>query len=324
MTPDPFDELDRGLLHALQLDARAPFRRLAEVLGVSDQTVARRYARLRERSALRVIALSHPSRTREVQWLLRVRAVPSAAGEVAEALARRTDTSWVTLCAGGTEIECTVYGEDVGPLLLEALPRTRQVIDVEAFEVLHVFYGGAGFPYAKRGSLRPDQVAELRRHVPEPEPGDKPVTLDAADRRLLEELRTDGRAPIEYLAATCELSTPTVRRRLRSLLHTGAISFDVDADPMLLDLPARAMLRLAVTPSELDAAGRALADHAEVAFVAATTGSTSLFAAIGSDSLAGLYRYLTTDIASLSGVTAVNLAPTLRTIKAATTHYRVG
>lgn len=41
MTDDPYDELDRGLLHAVHLDARAPFRRLGEALGVSDQTVAR-------------------------------------------------------------------------------------------------------------------------------------------------------------------------------------------------------------------------------------------------------------------------------------------
>nr|WP_272954788.1 AsnC family protein [Kribbella sandramycini] len=145
--------------------------------------------------------------------MLRVRAVPCAAGEVAEALARRPDTSWVNLCAGGTEIECTVYSDDVGPLLLEVLPRTRQVLDVEAFEVLHVFYGGAGFPYAKRGSLRPTQVAELQRHTPEPDAD--PIALDAIDRRLFAELRRDGRAPIEQLAVACEVSTPTVRRRLR-------------------------------------------------------------------------------------------------------------
>ncbi|GAA1159494.1 Lrp/AsnC family transcriptional regulator [Kribbella jejuensis] len=310
-----YDDLDRALLHALHLDARAPFRRLGEVLGVSDQTVARRYARLRESGALRVTALSDPG---QVQWLLRVRAVPSAAGEVADALARRPDTSWVNLCAGGTEIECTVYGADVGPLLLEVLPRTRQVIDVEAAEVLQVFYGGAGSPYDKIGSLRPDQIAELRQ--PRPDPVDK-LVLDEVDQRLYEELRKDGRAPIEQLAKVCGVSAPTVRRRLHALVAGGIISFDIDADPRLMGVPARAMLRLAVTPDRLDATGRALAEHTEVAFVAATTGSTSLFAAIGSHSPDGLYRYLTTEIAGQSGVTGVNLTPVLRTVKAATTHY---
>ncbi|MYR89980.1 AsnC family transcriptional regulator, partial [Streptomyces sp. SID685] len=42
-----YDELDRRLVHALQIDGRAPFSTIAEALGVSDRTVARRYARLR-------------------------------------------------------------------------------------------------------------------------------------------------------------------------------------------------------------------------------------------------------------------------------------
>src|SRR3954447_5816865 len=40
-----YDELDRRLVHALQIDGRAPFSAIADVLGVSDRTVARRYAR---------------------------------------------------------------------------------------------------------------------------------------------------------------------------------------------------------------------------------------------------------------------------------------
>jgi DNA-binding Lrp family transcriptional regulator len=36
------DRLDRQLLHALQFDGRVSFRLLADVLGSSEQTVARR------------------------------------------------------------------------------------------------------------------------------------------------------------------------------------------------------------------------------------------------------------------------------------------
>jgi DNA-binding transcriptional regulator YhcF (GntR family) len=41
------DDLDRALIHALHIDGRAPFHRMAAALGVSPQTVARRYRRLR-------------------------------------------------------------------------------------------------------------------------------------------------------------------------------------------------------------------------------------------------------------------------------------
>ena len=49
--PGTLDALDLKLLHALQIDGRAPFSRIAEVLGVSDQTVARRFRRLRTTAA---------------------------------------------------------------------------------------------------------------------------------------------------------------------------------------------------------------------------------------------------------------------------------
>jgi DNA-binding Lrp family transcriptional regulator len=127
---DDFDDLDREVVHALQVDARAPFRRIGEVLGVSDQTVARRYARLLERQALRVLGLTDPVVVDERQWIFRVRVAPDVVREVADALAARSDTSWIALCAGGAELVGTAYGEGAEALLLEEFPRTRHVLDV--------------------------------------------------------------------------------------------------------------------------------------------------------------------------------------------------
>ncbi|WP_404820413.1 Lrp/AsnC family transcriptional regulator [Streptomyces malaysiensis] len=99
VTRDGVDELDQAVIHALQVDGRAPFRRIGEALGVSDQTVARRFGRLSDVLGLRVLALADPVVLCERQWVLRVRAAPEAATEVAEALARRADTSWISLCS---------------------------------------------------------------------------------------------------------------------------------------------------------------------------------------------------------------------------------
>ena len=65
------DDLDLRLAHALQVDGRASFTRIATVLGVSDQTVARRYARLRSSRSLRVVGLTDPDAIGEQQWYVR-------------------------------------------------------------------------------------------------------------------------------------------------------------------------------------------------------------------------------------------------------------
>ena len=54
------DDLDRQVAQCLGVDGRASFSAIAEVLGVSDQTVARRYRRLRSAGVLRVVGLRYP------------------------------------------------------------------------------------------------------------------------------------------------------------------------------------------------------------------------------------------------------------------------
>jgi DNA-binding Lrp family transcriptional regulator len=317
-----FDDVDRALVHALQIDGRAPFRRVAEVLGVSDQTVARRYARLCSTRALRVVGFSDPTVVGDDQWHVRLRCAPDASVEIAEALARRPDTSWIGLISGGTEIACSLRGSgrDADEMLLHRLPRTPRILDVSAFEVLHVFYGGAREPFTKQGALTGEQAAALREHLPAPA---DPPRLDDVDRRLLELLRVDGRAPVEDMARTCGTSASTVRRRLHDLRAGGLLYLDVDVTPEVIELPLRTMLWLTVAPAHLDAAGRALAAHPEVPFAAAIAGRANIYASVANADAAGLYRYLTSRVAELPGVQAVETAPVIRTVKAAGTRYPV-
>ncbi|MFE6774757.1 Lrp/AsnC family transcriptional regulator [Streptomyces sp. NPDC057702] len=165
MKPDVFDDLDRQLVHALQIDGRAPFARIATALGVSDQTVARRYTRLRTNGLIQVLGLTDARPLGETAWFLRVRCRPDAAVPVAEALARRPDTSWVALMSGGTEITVVVRSgseQDSDGLLLRELPRTPQVVDVTAQYMLHQFFGGQQGLVNKSGALSDAQVELVR------------------------------------------------------------------------------------------------------------------------------------------------------------------
>ncbi|WP_308297064.1 Lrp/AsnC family transcriptional regulator [Streptomyces sp. UNOB3_S3] len=319
------DAQDRMLAHALQIDGRAPFRRIAEVLGVSDQTVARRYSRLRSAGTLRVLGLTDPLRLGEVPWFVRIRCAPSAAAQIGEALARRRDTTWVHVAGGGTEIFCLVRSRGPhGDTLLEKLPGTPRVVDVSAHCLLHVFFGQDRSLITKTGPLTDEQVIALKAQdapdapeFPVADPAPAACPLEEADRRLFDALARDGRAGIGELAAATGWSQTTVRRRLAELRSAGVLYFDVEYAPRVLERNFRASLWLSVEPSHLDAAGEALASHPEVAFAAATTGPTNIFASITTHDAGSFYRYLTGPVAALPGILGTSTAPIHRTIKTA-------
>ncbi|MGW7485546.1 Lrp/AsnC family transcriptional regulator [Streptomyces sp. NPDC054786] len=314
--PIGFDALDRRLVHALQLDGRAPFSRIAAVLGVSDQTVARRYTRHRTTGALKVLGLADAQALGEITWMVRVQCTPDAAVSVAEALARRSDTSWVSLMSGGTEIAavCRAPSSDHSDaLLLQKLPRTPSVVGVTAHCLLHEFFGGPRGLISKSGALTDAQIAELS---PQPSnPPAAPVTLTDADRRLFDALGRDGRTPLGELAAVTGWSPSTVRRRLAELRADGVLYYDVDYDLRQFGYGVMVALWLSVAPAELAAAGEALAAHPEVAFACATTGPHNLFASVLCPSVGALYTYLTTRVAALPGIRAMESAPRIRHLK---------
>jgi DNA-binding Lrp family transcriptional regulator len=310
------DLLDTQLLHALQLDGRAPFSTIADVLGVSDQTIARRYSRLHDARRLRVRGLSDAQRLRDTRWIVRVQCTPNAAAAAAAALARRPDTSWISLTSGGTEIVCvvrTASGEHDNRLLLQTLPRNRFVVAMTAHCVLHTFFGDPAGLINKLGSLSKAQVSRLRR-APVID-ADGPVSLTAVDRKLFTLLEDDGRATFAELAAATDASQTTVRRRIAELRTNGTLYFDVDFDQALLDLHVRAMVWLSVAPSRLAAVGEALAGHPETAYVAATTGASNLYASVVCADTAALYTYLTTRIARLTGIERIETVPIVRSVK---------
>ncbi|MFI9327135.1 Lrp/AsnC family transcriptional regulator [Kitasatospora sp. NPDC052868] len=319
------DDLDRGLIHALHVDARAPFTLIADVLGSSTQTVVRRYRRLHAEGGLRVVALPSPRSARTHQWFVRLTAATRTAHDIAVALARRPDTSWVRLTSGGTEIVAIIHtapsGPDAHSLLLRDIPRTAGITAVSAHYLLHTYLGGPTVWRGRIGVLTPEQEARLRAHdvpVGSGAEGEDPYTLTDADLRLLAVLREDARTSYAELAAATGSTPATVTRRLTDLRSRGALFFDVDIEPAVLGATVSALLWMQVAPSRLDEVATELAGHEELAVVAATTGPTNLVAHALCRDAEALHHYLTRRVA-LDAITRIETAPVLRTYKAAAT-----
>lgn len=301
------DDLDQRLLHALQLDGRAPYSRLARTLDVSEHTAARRYHRLR-RLGLRITGRPNPQRLGHTRWLLRLRCAPGTARPLADSLARRPDTSWVTLTTSGTDLYCALDAPTAdahNALLLTAVPRTLNLVSVTAHCMLHIFKGATTTWHATR--YRTPAAAS---------PGPTaPLHLDATDRTLLTELARDGRATLPALSKAAARSPSSIQRHLDRLRHHGALDLFVDFAPQLLGHHMSAQLWLTVAPAHLRSVGASLAAHPAIAFAAAVTGPANLVANGIFRTPADLYTYIDQHLGPLPGIHSIDTAPTLHEVK---------
>jgi DNA-binding Lrp family transcriptional regulator len=310
------DDLDRQLVQCLGLDGRASFSAIAEALGVSDQTVSRRYRRLRSAGVLRVVGLKYLNSTGN--WFLRLRCVPGSGEAIAAALAQRSDTAWVQLLSGDTEVLFSLRGDgsEGTESLLARMPRSGRIVAVTAYSRLHMFTGGPdalGFmevlPLSRVASLRLPVRAKSRPAEPDAGGG-----LDDA---LFAALALDGRTHCADIAGATAYSETSVRRRMDQLRDLGLLYFDLELDMATFGFRSSAWLWLSVPPSHLADVGSALAKFPESAYVVATTGPANLAACVICRDDESLYEFLTAKVGALPGVERVETAPIIRTVKQA-------
>jgi DNA-binding Lrp family transcriptional regulator len=312
------DALDRRIIQALYVDPRAPFNRLSEVLGPSEQTIARRYRRLFDQHVVRVVGQLDSQRLGQYDWAVRIRCAPGSAPTVATKLAQHPDTSWVQLTSGGTEIFSLIHsrdGEQRTPLLLSQISVGRTVVDLEAYCLLHLFATGLSAPPGP-SDLSGGEMTQLLTAARDRPSVDRPkATLADSDWPLVQALADDGRASYRQLAARTHWHETTARRRVEELIASGVLFFDLDLASDVFGIRSQALLWLSVAPTNLGEVGQALAGRSEFPFVAATTGSTNLVAALVCPQDRSLYEYLTDEMTALDGLTHIETAPVMQFVK---------
>ncbi|WP_344572162.1 Lrp/AsnC family transcriptional regulator [Winogradskya humida] len=311
-----FDRLDRQILHGLQLAPRVPFARLGAVLGVSEQTAARRYQRMRTLGIARVFgAVDHARLPGAATWMVRLTCRPGTAMPTAEALARRPDTSWVMVGAGGAELTTSIAAVAGQQGLLHHLPRAANVLSVSAHQILHRFAGrGEADWIAGDDRLDDDQRRELITPLEEVTIN---IDMSQEDEPLINALAHDGRASFAALADATGWTQRRAASRLNALTAAGLLRFDVDTSATALGFHAVAHLWFTVAPADLASVGARLADHQQLAWAAAVTGSANIVAVALSTDAAALYDYLTTEVAAIPEVRNCETVPVLTRVKQA-------
>jgi DNA-binding Lrp family transcriptional regulator len=244
---------------------------------------------------------------------------------------------WVSIGASGAELTCQVAipasSSGSGESLLHHLPRATNVLTFTAHQMLHRFTGRGEVDWIVAGGhhLSPEQRAEL---LGGPDGATGPAgdgtgldqqsadgsggsgaQVGPEDKPLLAALARDGRASYAALAAATGWSQRQVAHRVSALTASRAIWFDIDAAVGPIGFRAVANLWFTVAPAHLESVGNRLADHPELAFTAAMTGTANLLASAACKDAEALYRYLTTKVAAIEEVRSVETVPLLTRVK---------
>lgn len=314
------DPLTGNILHALQLSPRAPFRGIADIVGAPEQTVARKYAKMRRDGLLRVIGVVDPNVYGECQWVVRVRARPDDLPQIADALVRRPEVTHANVLSDWTELVCVIrapLGEEREGLL-HRLPRTSKVLGIDIDLVLHTFGEPATAPWTAYGhTLDAEQKARVLQLVEQTGWSGQPRALAAEDDALFEALAEDGRAPHARLAEQTGWSPARVKRRLASLERSGTLTYDVDVLPSLLGFEVNAMVWLNTSPRNLDRVAAQIACHDEVASVSAISGRNNLMAIVICRDVEHLYQYLAQRLSSVGRVRSYDVSIRTKRLKQA-------
>jgi DNA-binding Lrp family transcriptional regulator len=309
-TSSEVDGLEHRLMQALQIDGRMPFSRIASALGVSEQTIARRYRRLCDAGVLRVVGVANGWQSHD-SLFLRIHTQPGSARAIGEALARRQDVSWVAVALGDTEVTCALHAEDVRhrqALVVERLPKVSRVVGVRSLMILQKFAHSAGGRWI--GGEQPLSEAELEviRHETTAVSQDhEPIVLSAEDRALIKQLEADGRRPLANLAAATGRSESYVAKRVEALRANGVLLILAGVDMRRVGFQITAMIWITVPPSEIDRVGTELATHPEVTFAGAVSGPVNLAVTVACRNSQDLYQYITTRLGSISAINRIDV-----------------
>jgi DNA-binding Lrp family transcriptional regulator len=273
VTAFALDETDLAIVHALQIQPRAPWTLVGEVLDIDPVTAARRWNRLRDAGAAWVDAYLSAAHHDASRAQVEIMVDGARVADVAQELAGDRGILSLKLTSGARDLLAIVVAPDLEAMAEYLTERVSLIPGVRATRP-HVVTAAPfeGSRWRLR-SLSPDQQARMR---PEPGPVPSPEPLRDFDRRVARALSDDGRIPLADLANVVGSSVATTRRSLRRLVDSGRLSLHCTLARPLTGWPVSAVYFASVPAEHLDAAAAALRTLPELRLCTITAGPYNL------------------------------------------------
>ncbi|GCD93055.1 Lrp/AsnC family transcriptional regulator [Embleya hyalina] len=304
------DETDLALVDALQINPRASWTKLADVLGPAPITLARRWRRLVDDGAAWVSVAHGDARARGaiVEWAC----APGTETALASHLARLPHVGTVGITSGEYQVFANIVAPSLAAttrVLLNGLPLPPYVIRMRS----HVFGGLFGGMTWRLGVLNRAQAERIRETLGPPPREMRP--FGPRDRALFLALGHDGRRTYTDLAEELDTTPNAVRRRLGRLRRNGDIVYRCDVARALAGWHTTALLWLAVPDIDLRTVGHRMASRPETRMCAAVAGPSNLAVIVDLRSFDHLEEVLVRIATAFPGVVVTDRRLVLRPVK---------
>ena len=125
---------------------------------------------------------------------------------------------------------------------------------------------------------------------------------DSKEEQLVRLRGQDAQQNSETLAKQLNVSSATVRRRLRKLIRSDLLHIIGVVDPINFGLPLTVLIALDVAHDKLESAMKMLVNRPEITWVSTTTGRFDIMARGRFASTDGISEFMTKELAHMEGL----------------------
>jgi len=148
------------------------------------------------------------------------------------------------------------------------------------------------------------------------------MAIDLLDSQLIDLLMQNANISSAAIAKQLNISSSTVRRRMKSLLEQGIIRIIAVPDLKKVGLPVVAFISLEVSHEKIKSVLKALSEYPHVAWVAATSGRFNVRSVWWLSSTEELYRLIESEIGKIDGIMRSETSICLQIEKGMPTRFR--
>ena len=260
------DAVDLGIIAALRDDPRQTNKAISASLKVSETTIAQRLRALSDDNVMRVVAQREVlGEDFSLMCLIDIDTFGDS-GIVAGQIAELPQVISVSRCFGSSQLLVNVRAKDrldLDDMLSHRIGTIGGIMRMRPNLCLRVIKYVSDFG---------DLSARL--------PGLAYPDSDDREAQILRILMDDARVSNREIARQLSVSEGSVRQRIKRMTEDKALQLSVVCNPLMLNIGAIAVVRIATTPADRESVYRSLEPHACVPFVGAMAGDYDTWAIV--------------------------------------------